>query len=517
MSDGDTDTETEALQTIAGGAAWVMGGRVAKLALLFGIQVFMARMLTPASYGGVIIGSVVISVGTMLGALGLPGGLTRKVAYYEDTPAKARGAFWTGVLLGALSGVLVGAAVYLTAPFLASRVFQSPDIVPILHLTAIAIPFSILTGIGISIAKASRDATTHVFIRQLLKPVTKVVFVAVFVSVLGLGAVGAMSGIVLSIVIGGIGALLLAYRVFQTSLRGETDTMYLELLTFSLPLMFAAGTSFLIENTDTLLIGAYLSTTAVSEYDVAFKLQQMGTVFFFPATFLLPPVLTRLQKAGQMAEARVVYQVATKWMTLLSLPLFLAIFLFPETVIRLTFGGKYLAGAQSLRILAVPILVTVAFGANGASLTGLGHNRINLYVNGSMAVLNVCLNVLLIPVLGISGAAIASAAAFVGRDSIFTVALYRWYGIHPFSRAMVKPLVGAALATPVGYALVRMASVTDAQIVFLFGAFVVVVYLPLVIRLGAIEARDVRVFDRFESSVGVDLGVVRSSIRWLQG
>jgi len=516
MSDDRDLADLEALSTIAGGATWVMGGRVAKLIMLFFIQVFMARMLNPSSYGGVIIATAVMSVASLIGALGLPGCMTRKVAYYEDDPAKARGTFWTGLALGAASGMLISAGIVIAAPFLSTHVFDSPELVPILRIAAIAIPFSILSGTGISIAKASRDAKTHVVIKQLVRPASKVLFVTLFIFVLGLGAVGAMAGIAFSIVLGGVGALLLAYRAFRVPVWGETDLMFLEVLAFSLPLMFAAGAHFLIGNSDTFLIGTFLSTTAVSNYDVAFKLQQLGTLFFFPATFLLPSVLTRLQKKDKMIEVRAVYQVVTKWTTLFSLPLFLTIFLFPDIVIMFTFGRKYLAGAEALRILSVPILVTVALGANGASLISLGHNRINLYVNSGVALLNIGLNVVFIPSLGIVGAALASAVTFIARDGLFTLSLYRWYEIHPFSRAMVKPVIAACITAPFVATILKMATPSDLLTLVLFGVFIVVVYFPVMIRLGAIEPIDVRVFNYLESSVGVNLEVVRRVIQRLR-
>lgn len=512
----DEDTEDEALGTIAGGAAWVLGGRITKLALLFGIQVFMARLLDPSSYGGVIIGSMVISIGAMIGALGLPGGMSRKIAYYEDTPAKTRGAFWTGLLIGTTSGVCLAIGGYVAAPVLATQVFNSVELVPILRIAAVAIPFTILTQISLSIAKASRDAKPHVIIKQLLKPITKTLFVAIFISGLGFGAVGAMSGVALSMVVGGIGAGYLAYRALRVPVLGETEMMYTEVLTFSLPLLFASAASFFISNTDTILIGAFLSTSAVSNYDVAFKLQQLGTVFFFPATFLLPPIITRFQKGEQLSEAKAVYQVVTKWMTAVSLPLFLAIFLFPEIIIQFTFGQKYLSGSTALRTLSVAILVTVAMGANGASLIALGHNRINLYVNSAMASLNIILNIVLIPTIGILGAAVASTIAFVGRDILFSIFLYRWYAIHPFSQSMLKPLTAVAITTPFVYALLQVFAPTNLLTIMAFCIAVVVLYFPLMIRFGAVDARDIRVFNHLESSVAVDLEIVRKTIRRLQ-
>jgi len=505
------DGTSGALGTVFQGAAWVFGGRVVKLSALFFAQIIVARILGTTNYGEAVIGALVITVGGMFAALGMPGGLTRKLAYYENDTQKTRGTLRAGYGLAICSSIVVTGGVVLGAPVIAQQIFRTRSLTPVIRIAAFGIPFAVLSKLAISTAKSFNDAKPHVAVKQVLKPLGRLVFMSVLVAA-GFGAVGAVTGAVLSIIIGGIVAMVLAYRSLPVTIRGPSVGMYREMFSFSIPLLFASSMGFFISNTDTLLIGALVTSSAVGLYSAAFQLRTVGMVFFFPATFLLPPVLTRFDRNDAVDQAKRTYQIVTKWMTLATLPLFLLVFLFPEIVIRLSFGPEYMSATDTLRILVVSIFVTVAMGANGAALVALGHNRINFYVNGSMAALNVSLNLLLIPRYGIIGAAIASVTAFVGRDFLYSTFLYHWYGVHPFSSALLKPLAIAGGLTAIGYPVFVNEFSTTIFTVGILGFISGLVYVLIIFRLDVIESEDIQTVNRLEESAGIDLSQVRSAV-----
>jgi O-antigen/teichoic acid export membrane protein len=493
----------------------VFGGRIIKLGLGFVIQIVMARLLGVDSYGTVILATMVVGVSTLLAEVGLKSGILRKLAHYEDEPENARGIVKAGFQIGLGTGVLASVLLFAAAPLIARQVFENPSLVPVLRVAALGVPFTVLMEIAVSTARGIRDAKTHVIINQILSTTLSAVFVAALL-VAGLGAVGAVLGRVLSFALSAGAAAVLAYRALPFDIRGRATRKHSELFLFSLPLLLARGSEWLLAQTDTFLIGTFLSAGSVGLYNVVFRLQSLGMVFFYPVTFLLPPVLTRLMKADDEQAAAETYQVATKWMTLLTLPLFLLVFMFPKVVIGVPFGSAYVKGATALRILIIPIIVTTFLGANGAALLALGHNRINMYVTGGTAVLNVLLNLALIPQFGIVGAAVATTTSRLGRDFVYTGLLYRWYSIHSLSWSMLRPLAGAAVLVPAGYVGFTtlfepsMISVTVVGILFLC------IYLPLTIALGGIQQADIDVFERLESSAGVDLTRVRQLVNYFQ-
>jgi len=514
MSDED-ESQGALLGTVAGGAIWSFGGRIAKMALLFIVEIVMARFLGLSSYGGITLAVVIINIGTTVAGLGLGQGITRKVPYYETEPGKARGAIWSALGSALVGGIVVGASIFVAAPFIATQIVNDPDLVWLFRVGGLAIPFSVLVGIGISIAKAFNDATTHVAVQQLFIPTSRAIVIPGLIAA-GFGAIYATAGIAATLVLGGCLAIVLGFRHIPFELRGPREPMFREMITFSAPLMLASGMQFLITNMDTILVGMFLATASVGVYNAQLKIMNLGWVFFYPITTLLGPVLTRFDRDDRRKKAKRTYQVSSKWMSLLTLPVFLLVFLFPNVVIRATFGADATAGSTVLRILILPVLFSVLLGANGGALVALGHNRIHMYGNAATAASNLGLNLYLIPRYGIAGAATATALSLGMKNVIYSARLYQAHGVHPFSGSLVRVLGSITPLVIIGYVVfitlfpVRFATVTVVGLVFL------AVYTVVVVKVGGIEQEDIDVVTRFEESKGLDLDILRSVIKCLQ-
>jgi len=511
-SSGNSD---DGLATVARGAGLVFGGRIAKLLLLFGVQLILARILGSTDYGGVVLATMVAGVAGLFGKAGLPAGLSRKIPYYENDPEVARGVAKAGLQLALLTSVAVAILLLFAAPILSQRVFEDPSITVLLRIGAIGVPFGVLMNVGISTAKGARDATTQVLVRQIFNPIARMVFIGGLV-LAGFGAIGAITGSVIAKAMAMLAAVLLAIRALPFSVLGPTVRMHRELLTFSLPLMLASSMNFLISHSDTILIGVFLTFSDVGVYNIAFNLQDIGMFFFYPITFLLPPVLTRLTKHDEWGDARQIYKIASTWLVLLTTPVFLLVFFFPEVVIGVTFGAEYLPGSTALRVLMIPVMVTVLLSANGAALIALGHNRINLYVNTGVAVLNIVLNIILIPMLGIVGAAAASAASFITRDLSYTILLYRWERLQPFSASMLRSYLITLFLAGAGYiAFVNIVQITFISVLAI-GVVFLILYAPLLIITGAFDPEDEELLSLLEEQIGMEFELVRSVVTRLQ-
>jgi O-antigen/teichoic acid export membrane protein len=102
-----------------------------------------------------------------------------------------------------------------------------------------------------------------------------------------------------------------------------------------------------------------------------------------------------------------------KYTACILLPIGLGVGFFARDIIALIFGVGFVYAVLPLQIL---IIGTVIFGlvkAIGGSLPGIGRVDVNLKVTGFGAIVNIILNLLLIPIYGIIGAAIATITSFV--------------------------------------------------------------------------------------------------------
>jgi O-antigen/teichoic acid export membrane protein len=129
------------------------------------------------------------------------------------------------------------------------------------------------------------------------------------------------------------------------------------------------------------------------------------------------------------------------------MPLFLVLFLYPEYVLSLLFGPDYVPAAPALRILAIGFILEALPGPNAATLIALGESRFLMWANVAATCVSLALNIVLIPKLGIIGAAIASAVSLTIFSIIRGAKVYSLCRAYPFSWNLLKPLaVSIALA-----------------------------------------------------------------------
>lgn len=107
------------------------------------------------------------------------------------------------------------------------------------------------------------------------------------------------------------------------------------------------------------------------------------------------------------------YIVLTEWFASATVSLFLLVLFFPRSTLRMVFGPSFVAAAPALQLLAVAFCTGNLIGPTGATLIAMGRTRALMLINLVSAVANFVLNVVLIPELGLFGAAVATAVAIV--------------------------------------------------------------------------------------------------------
>ena len=145
-----------------------------------------------------------------------------------------------------------------------------------------------------------------------------------------------------------------------------------------------------------------------------------------------------------MHRAAALYQDATRWLMLASWPLYLIFAIFPAVVLGI-FGSRYTPGAAALAVLSLAMLVNLGTGNVTVVLLMGGKSSWSAINTGAALIVNIGLNLLLIPHLGILGAAIAWGASIV-VDNVAAMVELRWVlGMAPFG-----PGYGLAAAVTVG-------------------------------------------------------------------
>lgn len=504
-----SQSAANALTKVLSGGTLVSIAKVLSLGIGFLTQIALARLLTESGYGSVVLALSVMNIAALVAKLGLDDGVTRELPHHEDDPEKAAGVIRAGWVIAAVSGVVVGAVLFVSAPFVGRELFDEPSVVPLLRIAAVGVPFVTTSSVAVSIARGNLDASVQAYISQLFQPAMRLLLVAGLL-LAGFGVTGAVSGQVAAIGLAAVAAVYLTRRSLPEYDVTPTS-MYRPVLAFSLPLITVQGMGFLNSNVDVYMIGYFLTSSELGVYNIALQLGNMVTAILGTAGFLLPPMLTRLDEQGKTVEMRRTYQVLTKWMVVLIMPLFVVLFFAPRLIIGTFFGEAYTPGVLALRILLAGKFYAIVMGLNGQALIALGNNKVVSYIVLGEVIVNVALNAALIPLIGIEGAAVGMAVSTVVGDLLGVAILYRRFGLHPFTSSVLSPVAALSVVASVSYGLLWVLGLPG----FLTVAVVGALYLPVVAVFG-LDPEDQELLATVEDRTGYDLDVVRRTVLTLR-
>lgn len=216
------------------------------------------------------------------------------------------------------------------------------------------------------------------------------------------------------------GALFLMRQVRAPSVLAMLSQVNLTaakaLLRRGFPLLVASLSIMVYMKSDQVMLQWLLGSVDVAQYSIAVRLAE--SIYFVPV-ILSETFLPRLSEdaigPGHVAKLQNFYRIA--WMLSVAMSV-VTVFLLPSLV-PIVFGLQYGPAQSVLAWLGPSAWVASASCASGAWLSATG--RIGLYAQRSAfgAVVNVLLNIFLIPSCGVRGAAIATSVAQMASVFVF--------------------------------------------------------------------------------------------------
>jgi len=237
-------------------------------------------------------------------------------------------------------------------------------------------------------------------------------------------------------------------------------------------------------NIDTIMLGFMNTAEVVGLYNAAYKLFFGGLLFFgLWQSTAFPVVSQRISsdKGKAVDFLRKYLRIAI----LFGIPVsFLVTFLAPS-IIQIIYGPSYLSCAIALQILIWCILPIIISGTYGMLiLVPLGKNNLVLYGVLSGAIVNLILNLILIPPYGFIGASVATLLAEIVVGAVMFFFAYKEMRLG-FLGLMFKPIAGALLSLLVAYISRHLFIIKNTSISFILEAFIFCsVYVVFILLFG---------------------------------
>ncbi|MHC4417293.1 MAG: flippase [Planctomycetota bacterium] len=422
----------------------ILAGNVLNTFLLFLLIAVIARYVDQGEFGFFCLGLAIAKFLSVLSGMGLQGGLPRYISCQlaEKEYRKAWSSVVSSFVITSLLGLFCACLLFLNADLI-SRLLHKPQLAGTIKIMALSVPFMALIELLVSCLRAVRQTGGRLYFQHLLRPLAAIILLFLVI-VWRLSYTWVVWAYNISFVITLIALLFYAKaKILEFIPIAPYSGVTREIVSFSLPLLGATMLSQIVVNTDTLILACFKSAESVGIYNSALRLALLVPIISTSAGFIYLPVASHLFSRNRIEEISRTYGTITKWTFIVTLPFFLHVFLAPDLVLRLFFGEEYISASLALRILCLGYFVHASVGLNGMTCISLGKVGVFLLCGLMLFLMNVILDVLLIPKHGIVGASIASSVSIVLANVALTGYVYRYSGIHPFSRGYVKMIVFA--------------------------------------------------------------------------
>jgi O-antigen/teichoic acid export membrane protein len=441
------------LSKIGKGAGITLLGFLGGRGVMFVLTFFLAKSLGPNDLGVYFLGITIIGFLTVLAPLGTDVGVVRFVAIYvsRNDISRAKGTILTAAGLTLAVSFIIILFTWLLADFVGSKVFHERALSATLKLLVLATPLDSLMNVFLGGTRGFKLMQYSAYTKNLFWIGSRFVLAILLIWVFGMGLQGAILAYLGSSVLSATVALyylnkLLPLNDFSIHPRFEPRG----LVKFSVPMVFSTVIHNLMRQTDVLMIGVFLSATQVGAYSVAVRLIIVAEVFFMAFQPIFHPFVAELHDLKEFKRLSNLLKVLTHWGVAASFPIFLCLLAFPTFFLRF-FGKGFLQAASCLSVLALAHIFSSLSSLPNAMIFMSGRSDITLKNNTALLVTNVALNYLLIPKLGILGAAMGTGISLLVIALIRIIEVYQLMKVHPFRLYLLKP-VGAgsiALATTV--------------------------------------------------------------------
>ena len=391
------------LQQAVGNSGWLLTDKATRLVIGLVIGIWMARVLGPAQFGQFNYALAYVALFSSVATLGLDGIVVRNLVHTPDAKNLILGSAFILKVIGSLLAIsLCVISIFFVEP-------ESPKMQMLVVIISAGMLFQALDVVDFWFQ--SRVTSMYTVIAKI--PALFVFFCARILLLLSTASLIAFAWVQsLELLLGAIGLVVAYQRLGDRATAWRPLYKYaMTLIKESWPLILAGLSVMLYMKIDIVMLGKMSGDRETGLYSAASRLSEG---FYFVPMIIASSLTPMLLRARALGTAQYKQSLLNLYVLMVRLSLMIAIpfAILAPLFIEVLFGDNY---ADSAAILRVHIWAAVAVFLGVASsqyLTAEGQQKMSLYRTLTGLIVNVVLNVLLIPTYGAMGAAIATLVSY---------------------------------------------------------------------------------------------------------
>jgi stage V sporulation protein B len=421
--------------------------------------IFVARLLGSDLYG---LYGIVLTAPNLLAVFrdwGINSAMIRYTARFrsEDRLSEIRNILVSGIVFELILGVLLSAVCFISSSYLATDVFQRPEIASLIQIASIGI---LASGV-VTAATSVFTGIEKMELNSVMLICQSIVRTGLMISlvILGFGTSGAVLGYTLAIVIAGlIGLILVLYQYRQlpkyNHISLEMRAYIKMMLYYGAPLSASEIISGFKTQYYAFLLPIFYITdnSAIGNYGIASTFVVLITFFATPITTMLFPAFSKLNFQTDTQALKNVYQYSVKYASLIVVPVAALVMSLAEPAISTLFGETYSSAPLFLALLAVTYIYT-AFGSlsNLNLINSQGKTKFSLYMSIISAGIGLPLGYILIMSFGVIGLIFTTLVATIPTTVLSLFWIKKHFALTIDWRSSMKIIFSSAFTAILTY------------------------------------------------------------------
>lgn len=490
----------------SGSLIFLIGIAISKIATYL-YNVITVRTFGQEIYGIFSLTLMIAGIFLSFFSLGLQSGILRYVSFYrgKEEKEKIKYIFRFSLKFTLLISIIGGLLLFFLSDLISISIFHNSDLSMFIKLFAIFIPISLIAGIFNTILRSYEIIKWYSFIGNILVNLVQLSLlgILIFFNVRNLA-------IILSYNLGMLAMLISAFWVCKRKIpdifnkpeinKEQGKILIKELLSYSWPIMFMGLVISFFSYIDSFSIGYFRTISEVGLYNVAVPISYLLQIVPLLFLQLFFPIITKEYSRKNNALIKNLSKQVSKWIFILNLPFLIIIILFPGAVIGFLFGSEYVAAANVLRFLSLGGFFYSIFSVSDNLLSMAGKSRISLFNFIITAIINIVLNIILVPSYGIEGAAFSAMISYLiwGILSFFTAR--HIVKISPLKKDMIKIFFVAVFSASL-LLLLRNIFKLNRLIIIMLGIFFILLYFLLILLTKSFDENDIMILREIKKKI----------------
>ncbi len=393
----------------------------------------LARMYGATGSGIYSIFQTVFQFFSSFGKLGYDILMVREVARYNALAQwnSIKDLYFKVIRINIIASIIFSVALYFSADWIAAVIFLKPGLTQYFQISALGILPFVLHALHSNCFRGMKNIMVYSFFQHVLSLLIIVLLLCLSYFIIHDRKVPVSIFVIAISISSFISAWFWIKKspVFQSGTGEKIIFSEKSAIAFSLFL-----TSFLqvVRGwTDTIFIARYGTEADVGIYKVAFRIATITSLTLTAFLITVAPKISELHAKGEMKRLAMVVQNTTKLIFWTSAPALLLFILMPGFFMNI-FGDEFLSGSQVLIILTIGQFISAATGPVGNLLMMTGKQDLNRNIIIGTTLFTVIINSMVIPIYGITGAALVNVAGIFLSNVIPFILIKHYYGFYTF-------------------------------------------------------------------------------------